>query len=66
MIDIREQSLTEDLKQQIYDGFGRHAVAMTGFDEKSEPVAFVAIDAEVLAGAVVVAKFWGCQLQHKI
>jgi ribosomal protein S18 acetylase RimI-like enzyme len=59
MIDIRQQSLTEDLKKQIYEGFSRHAIAMTGFDEKSEPEAFVAMDAEVLAGAIVVAKFWG-------
>lgn len=30
MIEVKEQALNEDLKKQIYAGFGRHAKAMTG------------------------------------
>ncbi|HEY5259195.1 MAG TPA: GNAT family N-acetyltransferase [Rhabdochlamydiaceae bacterium] len=59
MIDIKQQSLNEDLKRQIYKGFSRHAIETTGYDEKFEPVAFVAVDGQNFAGAVVVAKFWG-------
>lgn len=33
MIEVKEQALTEDLKKQIYEGFGKHAKAMTGHDE---------------------------------
>lgn len=59
MIEVRQQSLTEDLKNQIYEGFSRHAVAMTGHDEKFDPVAFVANDKECFAGAIAVELFWG-------
>ena len=59
MIDIRQQPLTEELKSQVYEGFSRHAIAMTGYDEKLESVAFVAMDGEALAGVVVVVRFWG-------
>lgn len=59
MIDIKQQSLTDDLKKQIYEGFSRHAIAMTGHDEKFDSVAFVAMEGDVLAGSVVVECFWG-------
>lgn len=59
MIEVRQQSLTEDLKKQIYQGFSRHAIAMTGYDEKFDPVAFVANDKECFAGAIVAGLFWG-------
>jgi GNAT superfamily N-acetyltransferase len=59
MIDIREQPLSAELKKQIYEGFSRHAIAMTGHDEKCESVAFVAMDGTSFAGAVVVERFWG-------
>ena len=59
MVCIQRQLLTPDLKKQIYDGFSRHAIAMTGYNEISEPEAFFALDGEGLAGAVVVEKFWG-------
>lgn len=58
-ITIRQQSLNEDLKKRVYEGFSRHAIAETGFDEKFEPVAFVAMGAEAFAGAVVIEYFWG-------
>jgi ribosomal protein S18 acetylase RimI-like enzyme len=59
MLDIRQQALTEELKKQVYEGFSRHAIAMTGHDEKLESVAFVAMDGNAIAGAVVVERFWG-------
>ena len=59
VVDIREQPLTEDRKKQICDGFSRHALAVTGFAEGFEPVAFVAMSEEAVVGAVVVAQFWG-------
>lgn len=59
MIEVREQPLTEELKQKIYDGFSQHAVASIGFDEKFEPVAFVAYVEGQFAGAVVAELFWG-------
>lgn len=58
-MQIREQPLTDALRNQIYEGFGRHAMAMTGHNEKFETVAFVAMDEDVLAGAAVVELFWG-------
>jgi ribosomal protein S18 acetylase RimI-like enzyme len=59
MIPIQQQALSEDLKKRIYEGFSHHAISMTGHDEKSEPVAFVAKDQNQFAGAIVVQKFWG-------
>ncbi len=51
--------MTLDLKKQIYEGFSRHAIAMTGHDEKFDPVAFIANDKECFAGAIVAELFWG-------
>lgn len=59
MIDIREGVLGEELKREIFDGFARHAVEMTGFNEKNDPVAFIAREGKDFAGSVVVEKFWG-------
>ena len=58
-MQIIQQTLTEDLKRQIYEGFSRHAIAMTGHDEKFESIAFVAKDQNRLAGAIVIELFWG-------
>jgi GNAT superfamily N-acetyltransferase len=58
MIDINEQTLTEELRKQIYEGFSRHAIEMTGHDEKFDAVAFVAMEDTMLAGAIVVERFW--------
>lgn len=58
--EIKLQPLTQELKQQIYDGLSRHAISMTGHDEKFEPAAFIASDENgSFAGAVVVEIFWG-------
>ncbi len=59
MIVIEEKLLTPDLKEQIFKGFSRHAVAKTGYDGLSDSVAFIATDEETFVGAVVVAQFWG-------
>ena len=58
-MEIKQLSLTEALKKQIYGGFSRHAIDMTGHDEKFENVAFVAMNAQVMAGVIVVELFWG-------
>jgi ribosomal protein S18 acetylase RimI-like enzyme len=59
VIEVKKQSLSEDLKGQIYKGFSRHAIAMTGHDEKFDAVAFVANEKGHFAGAIVVELFWG-------
>jgi len=48
MFQIRQQPLTEHLKKQIYEGFSRHAIQMTGYDEKFDSIAFVAMDDDFL------------------
>jgi GNAT superfamily N-acetyltransferase len=58
MIDIRQQALSEDLKKKIDEGFSRHAIQMTGHDEKFDAVAFVAMEGEFFAGAMVGQRFW--------
>lgn len=59
MIEVKEQPLNEDLKRQIYAGFGRHAQATIGHDEKFDPVAFIANENGCFVGAIVVELFWG-------
>jgi ribosomal protein S18 acetylase RimI-like enzyme len=59
MIEVTQQTLSEGLKEQIYEGFSRHAIAATGHDEKFEAVAFIASDKGNFAGAIVVELFWG-------
>ena len=56
MIEVKRQLLSEDLKRQIYKGFSRHAIAMTGHDEKLDAVAFVANEKDHFLGTVVVEK----------
>ena len=59
-IYIKMQPINPELNKKINAGFSRHAIAMTGYDEKYEPVAFVAKDEKgSFAGAVVVVLFWG-------
>lgn len=59
MITFEQQPLTPELKKLINDGFSRYAMATVGHDEKNEPVAFLAMEGESVAGAVVVEIFWG-------
>lgn len=59
MITIKQQPLNAELKKRIYEGFSQHSIAMTGYDEKGESIAFVAMDREIFAGAVVAEVFWG-------
>lgn len=59
MISIKQDSLTEPLKKQLMEGFSRHAISKTGIDGKTDSVAFLAFDKEILVGAIVVEVFWG-------
>ena len=59
MIEVKQQFLTESLKKQIYEGFSRHAIEIIGYDEKFDPVAFIASNKEFFAGALVAELFWG-------
>ena len=57
---MRQQPLTHVLEKQIFEGFSRHAIEMTGYDElQLDYVAFVAMHNDAFAGAVVVQFFWG-------
>lgn len=51
--------MTNALKDTIYEGFSRHALMMTGHDEKFESVAIVCNEGDLLAGALVYQQFWG-------
>ncbi len=66
MINISQQLLTETMKEQIDRSLGLHAIQVVGHDEKYEPIAFVAIDDEIFAGAIVVGLFWGALHVRKI
>jgi len=58
--NIEESLLTDDVKKLIYQGFGRHAIATTGHDEKFDPFAFIARDVKgTFIGAIVAELFWG-------
>ncbi len=46
MIDIKQQALCEKLKKKIDEGFSRHAIQMTGHDEKLDAIAFVAMEGQ--------------------
>lgn len=59
MIEVKQQSLSEKLKKQIYEGFSHHAIATTGHDEKFNAIAFVANKKRFFLGAIVVELFWG-------
>ena len=60
MFDIRLQPLSKELKEKIYEAFSRHAIEMTGHDEKFDSVAFIANNQDgIFVGVVVVEIFWG-------
>jgi GNAT superfamily N-acetyltransferase len=59
MIEINQQTLTEELRKRVLDGFSRHAIATMGIHDLIEPIAFVAMEDGVFHGTVVVALFWG-------
>ena len=59
-ISIDQRPLSNELKQHIYQGFSLHAIAVTGYDEKFDPTAFIAqIEGGSFVGAIVVEQFWG-------
>jgi ribosomal protein S18 acetylase RimI-like enzyme len=59
MIDITQEPLTEHHRRRVYDGFAKHAIASTGYNEIFDPQSFIAMDGNTFAGSVVCAKFWG-------
>jgi len=59
MFKIQQQSLSPELKKQLDAGFSHYSIATTGFDEKHESIAFVAMQDGIFAGAIVVEVFWG-------
>ena len=60
MIELTKEFLTDGLKKQIYEGFSHHAIEETGYDEKFDPVAFIARTKNgQFAGAIVGELFWG-------
>lgn len=59
MLKIQQETLSPEIKKQIDTGFSQHAILQTGHDDRKEPVAFVAMDEGIFAGACVAAVFWG-------
>lgn len=59
MIQLQQQAFTSDLEKKIHEGFCRHALATTGYNGKSDPIAFVATEQGTLVGVVVIEVLWG-------
>ena len=59
MIEIKKDLLNPLLKKQIQEGLSRHSLTTTGFDEKSEAIAFIAYDQTQFVGAITLEVFWG-------
>ncbi|MBS0651933.1 MAG: GNAT family N-acetyltransferase [Verrucomicrobia bacterium] len=58
--EIKQGALAPELKQRIFEAFGKHAVQTTGMNGLSEdPVAFEMLEGQTLVGCVVVQYFWG-------
>lgn len=57
---IIQTILTPELKQQVFDGFAKHAIAQTGIDGFKEEVVLLEIrEGQNLVGCVAVQIFWG-------
>lgn len=57
---IKQGPLAPELKQRIFEAFGKHAVQSTGMNGLSEePVAFEMVEGDAVLGCVVVQYFWG-------
>jgi len=57
---IIKDTLTDPLKQIIYDGFRQHDIARTGASEIEKPVAFYIQDSQdQVISAIVARTFWG-------
>ena len=57
-MNIKQQAFTKDLQKKIEEGLRRHAIQMTGHDERDDAVAFVAMEGDSLAGVIVVQCVW--------
>lgn len=56
---ISQNKLSDEIKEKIFHGFGRHAIIETGIDGLSEdPISFEIFDGLEFVGAVVVQPFW--------
>lgn len=58
-MEIQVKPFTDKLKKQVFEGFGRHAVAETGHNELPDPIAFIAKENDQFVGALVAQMFWG-------
>ena len=57
---IKQTTLTPELKASIFEDFSKHAIESVGFDGlAAEPVAFEIMENDVSLGAVVCQLFWG-------
>lgn len=57
---ITRSPLTPDLKQHLYEVFGKHSIHCMGIDGLAEePVAFELREGGILVGCIVVQLFWG-------
>jgi ribosomal protein S18 acetylase RimI-like enzyme len=57
---INETTLTDKLKQEIYEGFKENAITVTGIDGlETSPLVFELRDDKKLLSVVVVQLFWG-------
>lgn len=59
MLEICEESLSDELKKTIYQGFAAHAIAQVGADGDMRVFTFVAKENAQFQGAVVCKTFWG-------
>jgi ribosomal protein S18 acetylase RimI-like enzyme len=59
MFDIKQQAVTKDLNQRVYEGFSQYATAVIGRPGVQAPIAFVATDENTFAGVVIVELLWG-------
>lgn len=59
MIEIRQEPFSEELKNQLYSGFARHALETIGYESSFEHIAFIASEHTQFAGAIVIRLFWG-------
>lgn len=54
-----QNSVTEEQKRFIEEGFSEHAISMTGADGDMRPIVFTASTDGTLTGMVVAKTFWG-------
>ena len=59
-IQIKQNTLTDEIKKKMFYGFGQQAIESTGINGLSEePISFEVFDNKEFVGAIVVQMFWG-------